>query len=808
MELVRGISIMEYCDQKSLSIEDRLRLFITVCQAVQHAHQKGIIHRDLKPSNVLVTQLDGAPLAKVIDFGVAKATGQKLTDKTLFTNFAQMIGTPLYMSPEQAEMSGEDVDTRSDIYSLGVLLYELLTGTTPFESQRFKAATFDEWRRIIREDEPPRPSARLSTLAQQALSTVSTQRSSDSRRLPHLVEGDLDWIVMKSLEKDRSRRYDTVGALAADIERHLNDEPVQACPPSAAYRFGKFARRNRVVLTTATLVAAVLVLGTIVSVWQAFRAETALSEAQQQRKLADANLQKARQAVDEYFTLVSESKLLDVPGMRPLRKELLEAALRYYQAMRNERADDPAVLADLVVAQLHVANIYHELDRNDDSLAALESAVSLAERLRRDYPQAVEEHRRLAGYWNLHRDVSPKTEMPKDPAAAHRTLTRLLQLWEAFARENPSVEAFQNDVAAIYYFLAILEGSSSASGPSASLTGAIAHSNKAAAIWEQLSKAHPDVPAHCENLARAYADLAWEYRVAGQTDQAREASARETALQQKLIAQFANVPTYRVAGARKLIQVASGLADSRPSEAEAAFRQALQAWQKLAADFPAEHEYIMEFARAQCTYAEALAGPLKRSDDAIQVFREGEERLKKLAAEYPGEPKYRRELALAYHELATRFSGLKGRLGDAEKLHLQSLVIFNELAKEFPQELWFLELTGHSYRYLGWIARDTGRPAEAIDDYEKGIAVFQKLADANISKKDGSYRGFLGDTLLQKAGVLAGAGRADDAEQAIRRAVEVYEALMRDYPDNSKWRKRAAEAVREMADLSTKNGRQ
>src|SRR5207248_5780586 len=204
MELVKGIPITDYCDQARLSTRQRLELFVQVCHAVQHAHQKGVIHRDLKPSNVLVTLHDDKPVVKVIDFGIAKATGQPLTDKTLFTNFAQLVGTPLYMSPEQAALSGLDVDTRSDIYSLGVLLYELLTGTTPFAKDRFREAGYDEVRRIIREEEPPKPSTRLSTLGQ-AATTVSAQRQTDPKRLSQLCRGELDWVVMKCLEKDRDR---------------------------------------------------------------------------------------------------------------------------------------------------------------------------------------------------------------------------------------------------------------------------------------------------------------------------------------------------------------------------------------------------------------------------------------------------------------------------------------------------------------------------------------------------------------------------------------------------------------------------
>jgi serine/threonine protein kinase len=279
MELVRGIPITEYCDRERLSIPERLELVVQVCRAVQHAHQKGIIHRDLKPSNILVTIIDGVAVPKVIDFGVAKATGSSLTERTVYTAFHQFIGTPLYMSPEQADLSGMDVDTRSDIYSLGVLLYELLTGTTPFDQETFRQAAFDEVRRIIREQEPPRPSTRLSTL--EATATTSSSRKSDPRSLSKLMRGELDWIVMKCLEKNRTRRYETAGGLALDIRRYLDDQPVEAHPPSVAYRFGKFARRHRASLTSTALIVSALVVGTTVSAWQAVRAARAAEEARE-----------------------------------------------------------------------------------------------------------------------------------------------------------------------------------------------------------------------------------------------------------------------------------------------------------------------------------------------------------------------------------------------------------------------------------------------------------------------------------------------------------------------------------------------
>ncbi len=297
MELVYGVPITKFCDDQQLDPRQRLELFVPVCQAIQHAHQKGIIHRDVKPSNVLVTMHDDRPVPKVIDFGVAKAVEQRLTEKTLFTQFGAMVGTLEYMSPEQAEMNAFGVDTRSDVYSLGVLLYELLTGTTPLERKRLREAAYTEVLHLIKELEPPRPSARLSSSGD--LPKIAAARKTDAARLPDLLRGEIDWIVMRCLEKDRSRRYETASALARDVEHYLKDEPVEACPPSVGYRLRKFARKNRVVLTTAAAFVALLLVAVGVSTWLAVLANEHRQEAEEAGRQAGEERDRADRAAKE-----------------------------------------------------------------------------------------------------------------------------------------------------------------------------------------------------------------------------------------------------------------------------------------------------------------------------------------------------------------------------------------------------------------------------------------------------------------------------------------------------------------------------
>jgi len=415
MELVPGEPITDYCDRAALAPRDRLRLFAQVCRAVQHAHQKGIIHRDLKPGNVLVALHDGTPVPKVIDFGVAKAIGQPLTDGSLCTRFAQLVGTPLYMAPEQAALGGLDVDTRVDVYALGVLLYELLTGTTPFNRDALLRLGLDEVRRIIREEEPPRPSRRVGALGAEERSGACGRRGLTDRQLVRLLRGDLDWVSMKALEKDRNRRYESAGAFAADVERFLADEPVEARPASAWYRLRKAARRNRAALAATGLVAATLLAGTAVSIWQAVRAtesrlqaEAAERQATKDRVRAEAAEQRARseaavaRAVNEFLQADLLGQAAATPGELDATGEpyltVKEALDRASTRIGDRFRTQPLVEAAIRTA---IGEAYYKLHADDLAAPHFERAVALRrEHLGPDHPDTLRSVFSLAGAWS------------------------------------------------------------------------------------------------------------------------------------------------------------------------------------------------------------------------------------------------------------------------------------------------------------------------------------------------------------------------------------------------------------------------
>jgi serine/threonine protein kinase/Tfp pilus assembly protein PilF len=683
MELVKGVPITEYCDHNQLPIRARLELFVSVCQAVQHAHQKGIIHRDIKPSNVLVMSQDGTPVVKVIDFGVAKAIGQQLSDKTIYTQFAQMVGTPLYMSPEQAGESSLDVDTRSDIYSLGVLLYELLTGTTPFDKERLGTVGYDELRRIIREEEPPRPSTRMSTLGL-AATTSATQRKSDPRQLSRLFRGELDWIVMKCLEKDRNRRYDTANSLAKDIGHYVHHEPVQACPPSVAYRLRKFVRRNRTAVAIAALAVGLLLLAVIELTVSNRRIAQEQKRTEAQRDEAEANFRKARQAVNDQFTLVSQSTLFEAPGFQSLRKDLLESSLRYYLDFLRQRLDNPELQADVAAAYLRLYQIYMMTDggHSVNSIQALRKGVEIVEALR-EHPNDAEVYSRLAGFGKGNREFHSVSSAPRpDPDVALAAFERAASIWENLARDYPNETGFQFDLAEFYAHIHELQ--LEAHRPALALSAL----RKSHEINKKLAREKPQIPEYRAELAFTHRHLAELLESAGPPDEVEDHYRRFLELSLSMEAEWPEVPFYHVMVADALRVRAGWLADTdRLREAEQAYRRAANIFEKWP-KYPS-----VPSNRGNLAFCYDSLGDLLRqtgkTEKAEEIYHQALIIWQKLADEFPSSRGYRRRLALSSFNRCLMLAA-GGRLQEAEQVHAKVLAYEPQTADEHNEIAWRL----------------------------------------------------------------------------------------------------------------------
>jgi serine/threonine protein kinase/tetratricopeptide (TPR) repeat protein len=601
MELVKGVPITRYCDEHRLTPKKRLELFVPVCQAVQHAHQKGIIHRDLKPSNVLVAEYDDKPVTKVIDFGVAKATGPKLTDRTMFTEFGQVVGTLEFMSPEQAKLNALDIDTRSDIYALGVLLYELLTGTTPFEKKRLQQAAFDEMLRIIREEEPPKPSTRLSTAEE--LPSIAANRSLEPRKLSGLVRGELDWIVMRCLEKDRNRRYATANGLTHDIERYLHDEPVLACPPSAGYRLRKFARKHRTALRVAGAFVVLLVLAAAVSMWQAIRATLAEQRAWQEqqqalnaeqkaleeRNRAEASFHMARDAIDRFFTQVSESPKLKAQPMEKFRKELLLNAKEFYERFIREQFDTPGVRYDLGLAYKRLGEVHRELGDFTAAEKSLTKAVALIDELVPAQPEAAEYERDLgACHAALALVYFDNGRMEKANAAFEQALA----IQERQAGAYPEAAEYRYALAKTYRDFGFMQGRLD------QMDNAAKRYEQALDILTKLVQDYP-VAEHQLLLATTQTNLASVYTTNAWYDRAEPLLKEAQRIYGQLVRDQASaLPEHWQSLGRCHAMLGMAYARQGQTEkAEAAEQEAVEIFEKLAKEHPDVLEYAYDVGR-------------------------------------------------------------------------------------------------------------------------------------------------------------------------------------------------------------------
>ena len=622
MELVDGVPITKYCDEQRLTARQRLELFVAVCHAVQHAHQKGIIHRDVKPTNVLVTLHDGRPVPKVIDFGVAKATQARLTEQTVFTEQRTMIGTPQYMSPEQAEMGGADVDTRTDVYSLGVLMYELLTGVTPFDPRELRGRALAEVQRVIREVDPPRPSTRLSTI--ETIASVAAQRGVEPRKLSALVRGELDWIVMKALEKDRQRRYESASGLASDIRRYLEGDAVLAAPPGRAYRFKKFVRRNRGPVTAVAAVMTVLVAGVVGTTLGMLGEARQRIEAQKQE-------QEARQ------------------------QAAIATAVSDFQTDMFDTADPERLMGDKVTVLQAITAAVDELDKGKlQSQPAVEAAVrsSIGNTLRAlgRYDRAEPNLRRAL---ELRRSALP---------AGHRDTTRSVKRLALLLREQGKAaesELLFREALALHRRGMPADDAEIASdlnNVAAASFGQGKLADAEAGFREALEINRKSVPANEEDIATSLNNLAVALRAQGKLEEAERLLRESLDLRRKSLP--ANHPN-TAATLQSLAQVLQ--ASGRLAEAEPIYREALAIRREV---LPARHPDIamalnnlafLLHARGEFAASE----PLCR--EALAICRES------LA---PGHPNIASTLAGLAAELQAQ-----GRLDEAEPLIREALAI-------------------------------------------------------------------------------------------------------------------------------------
>ncbi len=655
MELVRGIPLTTYCDSRNLSVWERLELFIPLCQAVQHAHQKAILHRDLKPSNILVSEVDGKAVPKVIDFGISKALATPLGEQLTRTRIGSFMGTPQYMSPEQTG-SAADVDTRSDIYSLGVILYELLTGRTPLGGE---AAGHEETLRRIRLEEPQKPSSavHLQTPA------VASARGTEPAKLRKILRGDLDWITMKALEKDRRHRYETAISLAADLRRYLDSEPVSAAAPTLAYRFSKFARRQKGALITTGLVTAALIAGSIVSLWQAAEAHQARLSAEKNRQQSQENFNRARQAVEKYLTQVAGHPRLLESDFHSLRKELLETAIPFYEELAKSSADDPALRYDKAQALGSLAALYDELGDSQQAIQCFREAITLDEML-------------LA--------VSPGNAAYREGLALHC-----------------------NNF-----------------GPLTVPGEAIPILQRGASVLEGLRKEFPDNREHAQAWASTMINLAVVQDRQKLTTESEKTLERALATLEELSSSGQSTAGLRFQLAVAQANVAAASLDDDFSRPEALFRRSLAAFENAIGEFPNKPAVRSFWAKTAQLFGNQLM--LRgHTEEALDLFKRAAELQRMVVAELPQLPAHRHALGGVLQTEGDCLLKMD-REAEAEALFAETLVLFRKLHGEYPQIGEYARLAALSHDRLGEMRQNRGDWAGAADEFAQGAGYLRQ----------------------------------------------------------------------------------
>lgn len=747
MELFRGTAITTFCDERKLDLHARLRLFIPVCQAIQHAHQKGIIHRDIKPSNVMIALFDDKPVPKVIDFGVAKASDSSLFDFSVNTGFGSVVGTAEYMSPEQAQLNNVDIDTRSDVYSLGVLLYELVAGSPPFRRSELMEQGMLEILRVIREVDPQLPSVKLSSSKMRA--TIAALRNTEPKSLGKLLRSDLDWIVMKSLEKDRVRRYDSAGGLARDIDRFLDNEPVEACPPSASYKLRKFLRRNRASAFAAGLFLLTLVAGIVGTSIGLYRAEAArklaeiaqIAEGERAEGERNAKLEALKQkriaeqaeaATMESYRASTDDAIEQLIGSKPIlgthERTYLEKALERWQGFADRQGDDERSRVIRGEAIFRLALIWEKLGQKAEAQSHYQHAAETWEQLATDFPTG--SHYRHEGA-RSRRNLAMILRVLGNHADAEKQLRLALLAQKILVAEFPTAK-FRRELGHHHETLGNLLSSMSRS------VEAEGQFLEAIAIQEKLLAELPEVPEHLESLGSCHFNFASFLLKQGRPE-AGVHFQRALPLFQKLTTDFPTVSKYRVGNAAIRQLYGNLLSDQgKYLEAEPLLRASLALTESLATEFPSMPDYQSKLASNLQAFGWFQFDKLAKPAESQEHFRKGISTLEKLVAENPTIPEYRVNLSHCHFTFGFILTQ-QAKIPEAEEHLRMAIQIEEALASDFPLIPNYSVDLGASYCKLAELMHNHGRPLESLEWYDKAIetilSVFESTSSSKVSNE-------------------------------------------------------------------------
>src|SRR5262245_28987517 len=749
VDLLEGVPVTKYCDEQRLALRQRLELFIPVCEAIQHAHQKGVIHRDIKPSNVLVAMQHGRTVPKVIDFGIAKAVEQKLTDHTALTQHGGFVGTFEYMSPEQAARSAQGVDTRSDIYSLGVLLYELLTGTTPLSRQRLEQSSYSDILRAITDEETPKPSTRLHE-STTTIATIAARRCLEPARLVGMVRGELDWIVMKALEKDRNRRYATAVELAQDLQRFLAHDPVLACPPSAGYRLRKFARKHRTKLQVAALFFVSMVGATVVSVWFAVVAKRESDHKELARAEAAAATTQALEALAALTDGMLERLLARQVQLTAKDREYLRAVLARYERFAALKGDSEESRAIRAEGAFRVGLLHLRLEERDAAHDAFRTALAGYGQLGQQFPQQAKYRLNAAkACTNLSIVLCARGQWEESAAMERCSLETSAQL----AAEFPGEPEYLHSVAGSHLNLATLWEKQGL------VDRALLEVRQARSMLERLAQSHPD-PERQRELAMCLSSLATTLGRHGDKPEAVASSRRALEIVTALVHDVPDNADCRQELARYHNNLGTALMEN--GEAAAAHEQVMEALRvqvRLAADFPTVPSYRVELARSHTNLGVFLhdADPTA----AESHFRAALAIQERLAAEFPDVVGHAQDLASTYNGLGNLLLDT-GKLDAGEAELLAAGRMREELVKAHPQVLQYPVELGGSYCNLGnAVLVQRMQPAESLAWYDKAV---DRLTAVLAAQPDlATARAFLRNSYEGRYQALRLVGRIDDA---------------------------------------------